>query len=193
MQINSRASYEEFAVLNFIDIKFIVPFNLIVSVFGENFEGIENVIERLVKEGYVKEYEKSYSITELGKGRVKLIRREFVNGLTSEERQLLKNVGSILGDLSYFLQYTITKFQLKADSQKDIINSIEEVHNQVTLALKSLLPLLPHYKMYLDRLKESLAKIKNGDTLFIVNEPNSYYYVFYELHADIKNIVSEIE
>ena len=174
MQINSRASYEEFAVLNFIDIKFIVPFNLIVSVFGENFEGIENVIERLVKEGYVKEYEKSYSITELGKGRVKLIRREFVNGLTSEERQLLKNVGSILGDLSYFLQYTITKFQLKADSQKDIINSIEEVHNQVTLALKSLLPLLPHYKMYLDRLKESLAKIKNGDTLFIVNEPNSY-------------------
>lgn len=193
MQINSKASYEEFAVLNYIDIKYVVPFNVIASVFSENFKDIEAIIERLVKEGYVKELEESYSLTESGKEKVKFYRREIVNGLTSEERQLFKQADSLLNNVSYFLQYTVTKFQLKADSQRDIINSIEEAHNEITLALESLLPVLPHFKLYLDRLKESLSKVKEGNTLFIVHEPNSYYYVFYELHEDVKNFVSEIE
>jgi len=193
MQSNPKICHEEFAVLNFIDIKYSVPLDLLVSVLGKNFKDIETVIEKLVKEGYVKEYEKSFLLTELGRERVKLNRREIVNGLTNEEKQLLKKIDSTLCDLSYFLQYNVTKFQLRADSQRDIINSIEEINNEVTLALKNLLPSLPHLKIYLDRLEESLSKIRDGNILFIVYEPNSYYYVFYEMRTDIRNLVSEME
>jgi DNA-binding MarR family transcriptional regulator len=193
MRTGSRVCYEEFVVLNFIDIKYSVPFNLIIDVLGRNFKNVKMIVEKLVKEGYVKKHKECYSLTKLGKERVKLNRREIVNGLTNEERQLLKEVGNILCDLSYFLQYTITKFQLKADSQKDIISSIEEIHNETALILEKLLQFLPHFKLYLDRLEESLSKIRDGNILFIVYEPNSYYYVFYEMHADVKNFILELE
>jgi len=193
MRTGSRVCYEEFVALNFIDIKYSVPFNLIIDVLGRNFKNVKMIVEKLVKEGYVKKHKECYSLTKLGKERVKLNRREIVNGLTNEERQLLKEVGNILCDLSYFLQYTITKFQLKADSQKDIISSIEEIHNETALILEKLLQFLPHFKLYLDRLEESLSKIRDGNILFIVYEPNSYYYVFYEMHADVKNFILELE
>lgn len=193
MQNKSIDSYAEFLVLNYINIKYIVPSGSLANIVDRNLVNIGIIIRKLVKEGYISEHENSYSLTELGKEKLKFFLREIINKLTEEEKDFLKQTDNMLNDIGYFLQYTVTKYQLKADSQKDIIKSLEDIHNEIELSLKKLILLFPHFKLYLDRIKEALSKIKEGNTLYIVYDPNSYYYVFYELHTDIKNFVSEIK
>jgi len=189
VQNRSKWNYLEFVILNYIDIKYAIPSGVLIDIMNRYFDNIEPVIKKLIENGYIKEHEGSYSLSEVGKEKVELYRREIVERLAGEEKNSLKHASSMLDEISYFLQYTVTKYQLKADSQKDIIRSLENMYNEITFHLKNLLSFFPHLKIYLDGINNALSRIKEGNTLFIVNYPNSYYYAFYELHTDVKNLV----
>lgn len=193
MQNRSNWDYLEFVVLNYIDIKYVISSSVLIDIMSKHFDNVEIIIVKLIENGYIREHEGSYSLSEMGKEKVRSYRREIVERLTSEEKNSLRLTNNMLNEISYFLQYTVTKYQLKADSQKDIIKSLEEIYGEITLHLKNLLPIFPHLKIYLDGIYNALLKIREGNTLFIVHYPNSYYYMFYELHADIKSLTLELE
>ncbi|MEM2154561.1 MAG: hypothetical protein QW134_10105 [Nitrososphaeria archaeon] len=192
MQINLNIDWTEFVLMNYIDVKYAIPVNLIKDNFSDLLD-VEKILKGLIAKNYVKCEQEFYCLTKIGKEKITLFRQYMLKKLTDKNKQALLESSVLLDNAGYFLQYIITKFQLNADGQSYIIKSLEDVHKEILDALKNIISILPHLNFHLKRMENALSRVKEGNMSFIIYDSNSYYYCYSELHADIKNFISEIK
>ena len=182
---------DEFIILNYIDIKYAVDSEALKSSGLVSSNIVEDVLSRLKMRGYLKTEESLLTLTEEGQKALSSHRIEMLKALGSEAGEKLGEVSEKLNNVGYYLRFTVARHQLRADGRVRILESLEEAHEEIKEILEELSKLLPHFKQYLRRLGEALQRIKEGDDLYIVWNPNSYYNVYSEMRADLAKLIEE--
>lgn len=186
-----KLAEDEFLILNYIDIKYAVSNDSLINFMELKSAETNKIISKLEKEHYVRMSEGLWQLTKLARDAVNVCRKEKIKALSQEDGDKLEKASAKMDDIGFYLKYTIASYQLRADGLKRIMESFEKSHRQLRKALKELAELFPHFKHYIGRFEKVFLKIKDGDELFIVNHPNSYYNIYYELRTDLMNFLTE--
>jgi len=184
---------EEFLVLNQVDLRYVVDVRALSKVVGVKPERIEEILSRLERLGYLRQEEGGWTLTEKSREIVRAHRRKLLKKLGEEGRKSLRKLNKRMEDAGFYLKYTVARHQLGADGPLRILESMEEVHRELTAVINELSRLLPYFRIYLPRLEHALLKIKEGDYLYIDWHPDSYHFVYFELHADLLSYLREDE
>lgn len=184
---------EELLVLNQVDLRYVVDVQTLSRVASMEPKRVKMILARLEKLGYLQRGEGGWMLTKKSKEIMRTYRRRLLEELGEEGREVLRRLNKRMEDAGFYLKYTVARHQLGADGPLRIIESMEEVHRELTAVVKEISRLLPYFRIYLPRLEHALLKIKEGDYLYMDWHPDSYHFVYFELHADLLNHLREYD
>lgn len=195
-------SPEEIVILNYIDIVNEVSDPAALSVCGVEVERANEILDSLVKRGYLIKSDEGLYITEDGEKAVNLYR----NNVKQEHKEAVSNSYKQFCKLNDVFKEVVTDWQMKrtkdgeyvandhSDQEYDekVLKRLYDVDIEMEKVFSELIKTVPRYEIYLNRFKAALKNIKEGKTEYLASyKVDSYHTIWFELHEDLIRLLGE--
>ena len=159
--------------------------NTIAKILDMDSRSVSQSLKYLHGRGLIEIQENCIAITVRGD---KFIDEYFSNVLKHKvkDKKALEDLIYEFKGLDYHFKTIIMRWQVRADSQKRLLEFLEKINEEVkTKIISKLVDYIPWIQEYGRRLDLALERVRQGDTLYLVKDRGSYYNTWYEMKDDI--------
>jgi len=190
-------NWDEFLILNYLDIFRSSLQKDIENNIEMDREKIREVLNDLVRKGFVRRVDDQWQIEHAGREEMKRLRREVLE--SSGRREEVLSYCKEFEELNTWFKDLVTRWQVKneggmlvpndhSDPEYDlaIIRELGELHRKTVDVLEKLSKVLPILKTYITRLNRALNLVMRGEIEYLSGvDVQSYHNIWFELHEGL--------
>lgn len=190
-------NWDEFLILNYLDIFRSSLQKDIENNIEMDREKIREVLNDLVRKGFVRRVDDQWQIEHAGREEMKRLRREVLE--SSGRREEVLSYCKEFEELNTWFKDLVTRWQVKneggmlvpndhSDPEYDlaIIRELGELHRKTVDVLEKLSKVLPILKTYITRLNRALNLVMRGKIEYLSGvDVQSYHNIWFELHEGL--------
>ena len=190
-------NWDEFLILNYLDIFRSSLQKDIENNIEMDREKIREVLNDLVRKGFVRRVDDQWQIEHAGREEMKRLRREVLE--SSGRREEVLSYCKEFEKLNTWFKDLVTRWQVKneggmlvpndhSDPEYDlaIIRELGELHRKTVDVLEKLSKVLPILKTYITRLNRALNLVMRGEIEYLSGvDVQSYHNIWFELHEGL--------
>ena len=190
-------NWDEFLILNYLDIFRSSLQKDIENNIEMDREKIREVLNDLVRKGFVRRVDDQWQIEHAGREEMKRLRREVLE--SSGRREEVLSYCKEFEELNAWFKDLVTRWQVKneggmlvpndhSDPEYDlaIIRELGELHRKTVDVLEKLSKVLPILKTYITRLNRALNLVMRGKIEYLSGvDVQSYHNIWFELHEGL--------
>ena len=196
-EVNDVVNWDEFLILNYLDIFRSSLQKDIENNIEMDREKIREVLNDLVRKGFVRRVDDQWQIEHAGREEMKRLRREVLE--SSGRREEVLSYCKEFEELNTWFKDLVTRWQVKneggmlvpndhSDPEYDlaIIRELGELHRKTVDVLEKLSKVLPILKTYITRLNRALNLVMRGKIEYLSGvDVQSYHNIWFELHEGL--------
>ena len=190
-------NWDEFLILNYLDIFRSSLQEDIENNIEMDKEKIREVLNDLLRKGFVRRVDDQWQIEHAGREEMKRLRREVLE--SSGRREEVLSYCKEFEELNTWFKDLVTRWQVKneggmlvpndhSDPEYDlaIIRELGELHRKTVDVLEKLSKVLPILKTYITRLNRALNLVMRGEIEYLSGvDVQSYHNIWFELHEGL--------